>query len=104
MGQRSRCESSEDVALAEKHFVYLASCANGTLYVGSTTDVERRIAAHNSGRGGRYTRSNRPLSLLAAWPFNSGSEARQAERALKRLPREQKMRMASVASLRGADA
>jgi putative endonuclease len=105
MGQRGKRESSENAARLEKHFVYLASCANGTLYVGYTTHVERRLAAHNAGYGGRYTRANRPVSLVAAWPFNSRSEALQAERALKRLPPEQKMRMAeSVTSLGGADA
>ena len=78
----------------EPHYVYLACCANGTLYVGSTRDVERRMATHNAGRGGRYTRSNRPLSLVAAWPFNSKAEALRAERALKRLPPSRKLALA----------
>lgn len=59
--------------MSEEYYVYLACCANGTLYVGYTSNVEQRIAAHNAGLGGRYTRSNRPISLVAAWPFNSKS-------------------------------
>ena len=76
------------------HYVYMVCCANGALYTGYTIDVERRIALHNAGKGGRYTRSHRPVSLVATWTFNSKGEALRAERALKRLPREQKLRMA----------
>jgi len=83
---------------AEHYYVYLACCANGTLYVGSTRNVEQRIAVHNAGRGGRYTRSNRPLSLVAAWPFNSKAEALRAERALKRLSPSHKLALAESIS------
>ena len=84
--------------LTEPYYVYLACCANGTLYVGSTRNVEQRIAVHNAGRGGRYTRSNRPLSLVAAWPFNSKAEALQAERTLKRLSPSHKLALAESLS------
>jgi putative endonuclease len=80
----------------ETHYVYVARCANGALYVGYTTDVERRLAAHNAGRGGRYTRANRPLALVTAWSFTSKREALRAEYALKRLPRERKFAMIQV--------
>jgi putative endonuclease len=71
----------------------MVCCANGTLYTGYTINVERRIALHNAGKGGRYTRSHRPVSLMATWTFNSKGEALRAERELKRLPREQKLRV-----------
>jgi putative endonuclease len=77
----------------EGYCVYLACCANGTLYVGSTSDLERRLAAHNAGQGGRYTRRNRPLILLAAWSFPTRSLARQAERSLKQKSPEQKLQL-----------
>jgi putative endonuclease len=89
----------DQASVSEQHYVYLSCCANGTLYVGSTSNVEHRMAAHNAGQGGRYTRANRPISLVAAWPFNSKAEALQAERALKRLPRERKLAMAESATL-----
>jgi putative endonuclease len=78
----------------QAHYVYMVCCVNGTLYTGYTINVERRIALHNAGKGGRYTRSHRPVSLMATWTFNSKGEALRAERELKRLPREQKLRVA----------
>ncbi len=86
----------------QAHYVYRVCCANGTLYTGYTINVERRIALHNAGKGGRYTRSHRPVSLVASWTFNSRGEALRAERELKRLPREQKWRVAEqVRTLEG---
>ncbi|WP_260446372.1 MULTISPECIES: GIY-YIG nuclease family protein [unclassified Nostoc] len=78
-----------------KFYVYLACCANGTLYVGYSQNVEKRIAAHNAGRGGRYTRINRPLTLVATWSFTSRAEAIRMERSLKHLSPEQKLVLAS---------
>jgi putative endonuclease len=81
------------------YFVYLACCANGTLYTGYSTNVQQRIASHNAGCGGRYTQTNRPIQLVAAWSFNSRAEALQAERQLKRLSPERKLALAeSVAA------
>jgi len=77
----------------------MACCANGTLYTGYTINVERRIALHNAGKGGHYTRSHRPVSLVATWTFNSKGEALRAERAIKRLPRARKLALAEKASL-----
>ena len=86
----------------QAHYVYMVCCANGTLYTGYTINVERRIALHNAGKGARYTRSHRPVTLVATWTFNSKGEALRAERELKRLPREQKLRMAEqVSTLEG---
>src|SRR4051794_14579876 len=83
--------------VCEEYCVYVACCANGSLYTGYTTDVQRRIAAHNAGAGGRYTRANRPLVLLAVWRFNSRAEAMRAERAIKRLPPGKKLALAEKA-------
>ncbi len=76
------------------YFVYMACCANGTLYVGSTINVSRRLAQHNAGQGGHYTRLKRPLTLIASWAFNSRREAIRAERQLKRLSPERKWALA----------
>jgi|SRR6266516_4479567 putative endonuclease len=78
----------------ERYSVYMACCANGTLYVGYTTNVSQRLASHNAGHGGRYTRTNRPLTLVASWTFNSRREALHAERQLKRLSPERKWALA----------
>ncbi len=88
----------DQVPYPQAHYVYMVCCANGTLYTGYTINVERRIALHNAGKGGRYTRSHRPVSLVATWTFNSKGEALRAERELKRLPHEQKLRLAEQAA------
>ncbi|MDQ2740957.1 MAG: GIY-YIG nuclease family protein [Chloroflexota bacterium] len=77
--------------LTASHFVYVVRCANGTLYAGYTTNVDRRLATHNAGRGARYTRGLLPVELLAAWAFETKSAALRAERRVKRLPRDQKL-------------
>lgn len=82
----------------QAHYVYMVCCANGTLYTGYTSNVERRIALHNAGKGARYTRSHRPVTLVATWTFNTKGEALRAERELKHLPREQKLRVAEQAT------
>jgi putative endonuclease len=87
------------VQAPETYYVYLVCCANGMLYVGYTTDVERRMTAHNAGRGGHYTRANRPVTLLATWSFSRKAEALRAERTLKRLPRERKLALAEARHL-----
>lgn len=78
------------------HFVYMACCADGTLYTGYATDIDRRIAAHNAGTGARYTRSRRPITVIATWSFTSQAEALRAECAIKRLPRSRKLVIAGV--------
>jgi putative endonuclease len=75
------------------HLVYLVACADHTLYTGYTSNVERRLAAHNAGKGARYTRGRRPVTLLATWPFASKGEALRAERTIKSLSREQKWQL-----------
>ena len=73
-------------------FVYILCCADGTLYTGATTDVQRRLREHNSGkRGARYTRSRRPVSLLAFFRRENRSDALREENRIKGLSREQKL-------------
>ena len=65
------------------HFVYiLQSEADGTFYVGSTSDMQKRLAKHNSS-GSTYTRSRRPWALARVEQFDSAIAARQRERAIK---------------------
>lgn len=71
--------------------LYLIECVDGSFYTGITTDVERRFQDHISGRGARYTRSHKPLCLLASVFVGSRSDALRAEGAIKRLPKEKKL-------------
>lgn len=79
----------------ESHYVYVARCANGSLYTGYTVNVERRIATHNAGKGGRYTRAHRPVELMKYWCFPTKREALQVEFRIKQLSRQQKLAIAS---------
>ena len=74
-------------------FVYLARCADGTLYTGIARDVAARIGAHDAGKGARYTRGRGPLSLCAVRRCSSKGDALRLELAVKRLPRATKERM-----------
>lgn len=71
--------------------LYLLECADGSLYAGIATDVERRFEEHVAGKGARYTRSHKPLRVAASRPIGSRSAALKAEIALKRLPKERKI-------------
>ena len=66
-------------------FVYIVRCADGSFYTGWTTDVVRRVGAHNAGRGARYTRSRRPVRLVYVEPCADRAAAQHRERAIKRL-------------------
>lgn len=71
-------------------FLYLLECSDGSIYTGITTDVEKRYAAHASGKGARYTRSRPPQRLLAVFEFDDRSSASKGEYELKRLTASQK--------------
>ena len=72
-------------------WVYLLRCRDGSLYCGWTSDLERRLAAHASGRASRYTASRRPVELAVALPMADRSAARREEARIKRLPRAAKL-------------
>lgn len=71
-------------------YVYLLRCADGTFYAGSTNDLARRLAAHNSGSGAKYTRSRRPCTLVYREEAADKSAALRREAAVKKLSRAQK--------------
>jgi putative endonuclease len=79
----------------DKWFVYIAECADGSLYVGVARDVKARIAAHDAGRGARYTRGRGPLRLLAERRCATHGDALRLEMALKRLRRGDKLALAA---------
>ena len=75
------------------NYTYILSCADGTLYTGWTNDLDRRLAAHNAGRGGKYTRARLPVALVYYEEFETKQEAMAREWAIKQLTREQKQKM-----------
>lgn len=74
---------------------YFVRCADGSLYAGVSTDVARRVAAHAAGRGARYTRSHRPVTLAWRSPPLDKRAAHRLEARLKRLPRRDKLLLAA---------
>jgi len=72
------------------HYVYIVQCADGTLYTGYAVDLDKRIAAHNGGRGAKYTAGRRPVSLVYSESFDSKSDALKREHELKRRTRANK--------------
>jgi putative endonuclease len=72
-------------------WVYLLRCRDGSLYTGWTSDLERRLAAHERGTASRYTRSRRPVQLAVALPMVDRTAARREEARIKALPRAAKL-------------
>jgi len=72
-------------------FVYIVECADGSLYTGWAVNAPRRVAAHNAGRGGRYTRTHGPVKLVYVEKCASRAAAQKREAAIKKLPRLKKL-------------
>lgn len=77
----------------ETHHVYVLECADGSLYTGYTTDVERRVREHNDGEGAKYTRGRTPVELRHTESFDSRSAALSREYEIKQLARGAKERL-----------
>jgi predicted GIY-YIG superfamily endonuclease len=77
-------------------FVYLLRCGDGSLYCGITDDVLRRLEAHRSGKGAKYTRGRGPLELVYTEECESYSAALKREAAIKKLKRQEKLRLAGI--------
>lgn len=77
-------------------FVYLAQCADGSLYCGIARDVGERFAAHNAGKGAKYTRGRAPVVPIAVRRCRSKSFALKLEWAVKQLPKPEKLALAGA--------
>lgn len=71
--------------------VYIAECADSTLYVGITTDVRRRLAEHNTARGSRYTRARRPVQVVYVEAHPNRASATRREAQVRRWTRARKI-------------
>jgi putative endonuclease len=71
--------------------VYLLRCTDDSLYCGWTTDVERRLKAHNAGKASRYTSQRRPVRLVYTRQMADRSAAMREEARIKRLSRREKL-------------
>ena len=83
--------------MAAVAWVYLLRCRDGSLYCGWTSDLERRLKAHESGRASRYTASRLPVALAFAQPMADRGAARREEARIKCLTRAQKLALVAAA-------
>ena len=72
-------------------YVYLLKCVDGTLYTGWTNDLEQRVAAHNTGKGAKYTKARRPVELVYFEEFETKEQAMKREYAIKQMARKDKL-------------
>lgn len=72
------------------NYTYILTCGDGTLYCGWTNDLDKRVRAHNEGKGAKYTKTRRPVVLSYYEEFETKEEAMRREYAIKQLPRKKK--------------
>ena len=77
------------------NYTYILKCSDGTFYCGWTNDLEKRLNAHNSGSGSRYTRTRLPVVLVYYEQFPTKEEAMSREWHIKRLSRAEKEELVS---------
>lgn len=75
------------------NYTYIVRCKDDTLYTGWTNDLEKRLAAHNSGKGAKYTKTRYPVTLVYFEEFDSKEEAMSREWHIKQLSRDEKLKL-----------
>lgn len=93
LGFKVISEDDEEFIMAhrlKKNYVYILKCADGTYYTGWTTDPEKRVRVHNSGKGAKYTRPRRPVELIYTEEYWNKTDAQSREYAIKQLTRAEK--------------
>ncbi|MFX0208021.1 MAG: GIY-YIG nuclease family protein [Candidatus Hodarchaeota archaeon] len=80
----------------KQYFTYILQCRDGSYYTGHTTNIERRMQEHNSGIGGRYTRSRLPVKLVLTERHQTRKEAIKRELEIKKLSRRDKRKLIAV--------
>ena len=74
---------------------YMIECEDGSLYTGWTNNLEKRFAMHVAGKGAKYTKSRRPVTLAYYEVFENRQDAMRREYAIKQLPKKEKERLAA---------
>lgn len=75
-----------------EHYFYVLECADGSYYAGYTNDLEKRLEAHNTGKGAKYTRAKGPVEMIYHESFSTKTAAMKAEYAFKQLSKAKKIR------------
>lgn len=80
------------------NYIYILKCSDETLYTGWTTDIEKRVEKHNSRKGAKYTSGRTPVKLEYFEEFKTKQEAMKREYAIKKLSREEKLKLIAGSS------
>ncbi|MCI5869652.1 MAG: GIY-YIG nuclease family protein [Dorea sp.] len=75
------------------NYTYILKCRDGSFYTGWTNDIEKRMQAHNAGKGAKYTKSRRPVKLVYYEEHETKNEAMKREYAIKHMTRQEKERL-----------
>ena len=75
------------------NYTYILKCKDGSLYTGWTNDLEQRVAAHNTGKGEKYTKARRPVELVYFEEFETKEQAMKREYAIKQMARKDKLEL-----------
>ena len=73
------------------NYTYIVKCSDETLYTGWTNNLKKRLEAHNSGKGAKYTKNRRPVELVYFEEYDTKQEAMKKEYAIKQLSRQKKL-------------
>lgn len=73
------------------NYTYIVKCSDKTLYTGWTNNLKKRLEAHNSGKGAKYTKNRRPVELVYFEEYDTKQEAMKREYAIKQLSRQKKL-------------
>lgn len=75
------------------NYTYIVRCNDGTYYTGWTNDIEKRIKTHNEGKGAKYTKTRRPVTLVYYESFQTKEEAMRREWEIKQMKRGEKEKL-----------
>ena len=75
------------------NYTYILRCKDNTLYTGWTNNLEKRIEAHNAGKGAKYTKARRPVELVYYEEFQTKEEAMKREFAIKQMTKQEKEKL-----------
>lgn len=81
------------------HYTYMLECKDGTYYIGYTNDLEKRIKAHNEGKGAKYTKGRGPVKLVYYEEYEDKNTAMRREWEMKQLTRTQKEMLSKSKSI-----
>lgn len=77
----------------QKCYIYIVQCQDGSYYTGWTNQLEKRIKAHNNGKGAKYTKARKPVKLIYYETYSNKREAMKREYEIKKLTRKQKEKL-----------